>query len=73
MTEASNSRSPVPCSTEAGLLSEGPRWDAERDELLWVDIVGWRLHRGRLDPRGMIEQLASVKFDRGEIVPSRRA
>jgi sugar lactone lactonase YvrE len=74
VTDATDSRSPVPCSTDAGLLSEGPRWDAERGELLWVDIVGWRLHRGRLDPRGMIEQLASVKFDRyvGAVAPAIR-
>ena len=29
-----------PCSTDAGLLTEGPRWDAEAGELLWVDILG---------------------------------
>lgn len=37
------------CSAEPGLLSEGPRWDAGRDELLWVDVLAGRLHRARLD------------------------
>ena len=28
---------PIPWSATAGLLSEGPRWHAERGELLWVE------------------------------------
>ena len=27
-----------------GLLTEGPRWDADRAELLWVDILAGELH-----------------------------
>ena len=29
-------------SATPGLLSEGPRWHEERQELLWVDILGAR-------------------------------
>ena len=64
-------RVPVPCSHTPGLLSEGPRWDAERDELLWVDIVGSLLHRARLDADGLLEVVASYEFDRfvGAVAP----
>ncbi len=55
---------PVPCSRTPGVLSEGPRWDAERDELLWVDIVGSRLHRARLGADGWLDEVTSVQFDR---------
>jgi hypothetical protein len=41
---------PVPASASTGLLTEGPRWHAERGELLWVDILGHTLHRGRPGP-----------------------
>jgi sugar lactone lactonase YvrE len=63
---------PVPCSPQAGLLSEGPRWDGERDELIWVDIIGSRFHRARLDAGGMLEQVASVELDRfvGAVAPT---
>jgi sugar lactone lactonase YvrE len=37
-------------SATAGLLSEGPRWHEERQELLWVDILGGQMHRGTLSP-----------------------
>ena len=63
---------PVPCSATPGLLSEGPRWDAERGELLWVDIVGSQLHRARLDADGLLETVASMQFDRfvGAVAPA---
>jgi sugar lactone lactonase YvrE len=41
---------PVPASATTGLLTEGPRWHAERGELLWVDILGQTLHRADPGP-----------------------
>jgi sugar lactone lactonase YvrE len=63
---------PVPCSGRPGLLSEGPRWDAERDELLWVDIIGSQLHRARLGADGLLDVVASIQFDRfvGAVAPA---
>jgi sugar lactone lactonase YvrE len=65
-------RVPVPCSATPGLLSEGPRWDADRDELLWVDIIGSRLHRARLGPDGQLDEVTSFQFDRfvGAVAPA---
>jgi sugar lactone lactonase YvrE len=57
-------RVPVPCSAISGLLSEGPRWHAERGELMWVDIVGSRLHRAHPDAGGRLSEVASLQFDR---------
>ena len=54
----------VPCSAQPGLLSEGPRWDGERGELLWVDIVGSRLHRARVGADGQLDEAAPIQFDR---------
>jgi sugar lactone lactonase YvrE len=54
----------VPCSAQAGLLSEGPRWDAERDELLWVDIVKSRLHRASVGADVALREAAPIQFDR---------
>ncbi|MEA2178863.1 MAG: hypothetical protein QOG77_2160 [Solirubrobacteraceae bacterium] len=55
---------PVPCSATPGLLSEGPRWDAHGDRLLWVDIVGSRLHRARFGADGLLHEAAPIQFDR---------
>jgi sugar lactone lactonase YvrE len=62
----------VPCSAIAGELSEGPRWHAERGELLWVDILGSRLHRARLDADGRLDELAPLQLDRhvGAVAPA---
>ncbi len=50
-----------PCSAEPGRLSEGPRWDGERNELLWVDVLAGRLHRARLDADGQLRVLQTVQ------------
>jgi sugar lactone lactonase YvrE len=38
---------------------EGPRWDADRGELLWVDISGGLLRRAAVDPDGGLSELAA--------------
>jgi sugar lactone lactonase YvrE len=50
-----------PCSAEPGRLSEGPRWDAARDELLWVDVLAGRLHRGRPGADGQLQLLQTFQ------------
>lgn len=54
------------------MLTEGPRWDARRDELLWVDIIASQLHRGRLGADGLLDEVASIQFDRfvGAVAPA---
>jgi sugar lactone lactonase YvrE len=64
MTTTAPPPGPIPCSVTRGRLAEGPRWDADRDELLWVDIVGSRLHRGRVGRDGRLLELAPLQFDR---------
>jgi sugar lactone lactonase YvrE len=63
---------PVPVSATPGLLTEGPRWHAERGELLWVDILGHALHRGRPGPGGALESVATITVDRpvGAVAPA---
>ena len=60
------------CSRTAGLLSEGPRWHEEAGELLWVDILGAKLHRGSIASDGSLDVVASLEFDRhvGAVAPA---
>ncbi len=51
-------------SATPGLLSEGPRWHEERQELLWVDILGRQMHRGTLSPHGALERVETISVDR---------
>lgn len=58
-------------SPEPGLLSEGPRWDEERRELLWVDILGRRFHRATLTADGRPDDVRAIVLDRhvGAVAP----
>jgi sugar lactone lactonase YvrE len=49
---------------EPGLLSEGPRWDDERRELLWVDILGRCVHRATLTRGGGPDRVRTTAVDR---------
>lgn len=42
------------CSAGPGLLTRGPCSDAERTELLWVDVTAGRLHRAGVDKHGRL-------------------
>lgn len=61
----------VACSAPPGQLSEGPRWDGECDELVWVDILGARVHRGRPGADGQLVQAPIMQLDRhvGAVAP----
>ena len=58
-------------SLEPGLLSEGPRWDEERQELLWVDVLGRAFHRATLKADGGPDRIHTTVLDRhvGAAVP----
>jgi len=59
-------------SVTPGLLSESPRWHEERQELLWVDILGRQMHRGTLSPDGTLERVETISVDRhiGAVAPA---
>src|SRR5215216_1572720 len=63
---------PVVASATPGLLTEGPRWHAERGELLWVDILGQKLHRGRPAVSGGLDSVETYTLDRpvGAVAPT---
>jgi len=56
---------------EPGLLSEGPRWDEERQELLWVDILGRGFHRAAVKADGSPDHVRTMALDRhvGAVAP----
>jgi sugar lactone lactonase YvrE len=58
-------------SPEPGQLSEGPRWHEERQELLWVDILGCGFHRATLKEDGGPDQIRTMALDRhvGAVAP----
>jgi sugar lactone lactonase YvrE len=58
-------------SPEPGLLSEGPRWHEQRQQLLWVDILGRRIHRATLTRDGHPDRIETVELDRhvGVVAP----
>ena len=59
-------------SPEPGLLSEGPRWHEQRQQLLWVDILGRRIHRATLTRDGQPGLIETVELDRdvGVVAPA---
>lgn len=59
-------------SPEPGLLSEGPRWHEQRQQLLWVDILGRRIHRATLTRDGQPGRIETVELDRdvGVVAPA---
>ncbi len=61
----------VPWSETPRLLSEGPRWHEEHQELLWVDILGRQIHRGTLAADGSLDRVVTVSLDRhvGAVAP----
>ena len=62
---------PAPATRETFQLAEGPRWDAARRRLLWVDILGGAVLEGALDD-GRIEVTRRHAFDGmvGAVVPA---
>lgn len=52
------------CSPIPGLLSEGPRWDAEKAELIWVDILAGELYVAPLDDHGNLKPVRSFRAAR---------
>ena len=64
--------SAVPWSGTPGQLSEGPRWHEERQELLWVDILGGHIHRGTLAADGSLDEVTTISLDRhvGAVAPA---
>jgi sugar lactone lactonase YvrE len=61
------------CTDEAAELGEGARWDARRDELLWVDILRGRVFRATVLDDGSLRPVRTydVPMAVGAIAPIR--
>ena len=46
------------------MLTEGPRWDADRAELLWVDILAGEVHTAAVGDDGHLEPVRTVQVGR---------
>ena len=53
----------ITATTDEYTLAEGPRWDAARRRLLWVDIVGGAVLEGNLHDDGAIEVVERHDFE----------
>jgi sugar lactone lactonase YvrE len=62
-TEPVGSDAALVCRTEQAVLGEGARWDARRDEFLYVDILKGRVFRHRVSDDG------DLIFVRSYLVP----
>jgi sugar lactone lactonase YvrE len=51
-------------SARRGLLTEGPRWDGGRAELLWVDILAGEVHTAAVGDDGRLEPVRGVRVGR---------
>lgn len=61
---ASTSPSVRVCSAVPGLLSEGPRWSADRAELMWVDILAGELHTAPVGDDGNLHPVRTLRAGR---------
>ena len=59
------------CVRRQTILGEGVRWDAERQELLWVDITAGRLMRHGVTGDGRLEDYGELELERplGAVAP----
>lgn len=60
-----------PVSVESASLGEGPRWDARRQEFLWLDLLGGVARRTKVGAGGALTTLVSYDFGQpvGAVTP----
>ncbi len=62
----------APAAPSAAEHGEGPVWDAERQELVWVDITAGRFRRATVSPDGELTEVGAVDVGGtvGVVVPA---